>query len=217
MVGHASFRDLLTRTKGSLVAERMTTPVEVVSRGTKIDAAARQMVQLGLAHRLIVTEETPAVGSVSALDAMAALLGLPVVHAPTFPRFDRAMRISWKDEAELTFDAISVAPDGPGVFVLIQGAPLKPDWIIWTESTLNVRTRLSHLLCVPQKDALLAQLLEGAGNLRFRAAAVAKEGDRRRALEKIKDVAERWPASAFNCETEHGVAAHPSHADRDGM
>jgi hypothetical protein len=125
------------------------------------------------------------------------------------------MRISWTDEAELTRDAISVAPDGPGVFVLIQGTPLKPDWILWTEAALNVRTRLSHLLCVPQKDALLAQLLEGAGHLRFRAAAVANEGDRRRAVENLKEAAERWPASAFHCETEHSVAERPGHANRD--
>lgn len=212
VIGHASFRDLLARRRGSLVADRMTTPVEVVSRGTTIDEAGKRMARLGV-HNLVVTEETRAVGVVSALDVLSALLGMPVVHFPTFPDFDRTTGIAWTPELELTPEAIARAPDGPGVFVLIQGAPLQTDWIMWTEAALDVRARLSHLLHVPQKGALLAQLLEGAKNLRFRAAAIANDGDRRRALERLKEAAQRWPASAFNCETQHAVAEHPVHAD----
>jgi hypothetical protein len=80
-----------------------------------------------------------------------------------------------------------------------------------TGGTLNLRTRLAHLLCAPQKSALLTQLLAGAVNLRFRAAAVANDGDRQRTLAKLKEAAQRWPASAFNCETEQRVAEPQAH------
>ena len=212
VVGHASFRDLLTRRKGSLVGDRMTTLVEVVSPSTTIDEAGRRMSRLGV-HRLVVTEETHAVGVVSALDVMSALLGLPVAHPPAFPHFDRSTGVSWTDELELSSEAIPRAPDGPGIIVLIEGAPLKPDWIVWTEATPNVRTRLYDLISAPQSDVLLARFLESSGKLRFRAAALANEEDRRRTLEKLKEASQRWPGSAFHCETEHGVAKPATHAD----
>ena len=212
VVGHASFRDLLTRGKGPLVRERMTTPVEVVSPNTTIDEAGRRMSRLGV-HRLIVTEETRAIGVVSALDVMSALLGMPIKRPPAFPQFDRSTGVSWTDELELTAEAIPRAPDGPGVFVLIEGAPLKSDWIIWTEAATNVRSRLFDLISGPQKHSLLARLVESSGPLRFRAAATANEGDRRRILQKLKEGSRRWPGSAFHCETEHGVARGATHPE----
>jgi CBS domain-containing protein len=210
VVGHASFRDLLVRRNGPLVSDRMTTPVEVVSPPTPIEDAGRRMARLGV-HRLVVTEETKVVGVVSALDVMSALLGVPVVHPPAFPLFDRTLGISWTDEAELAIDALERAPDGPGLFVLIDSAPLRRDWIAWIEAAPNVRTRLDELLSAPQSDVLLGRIL--AGKLRFRAAAVANEGDQRRALEKLKEAARRWPGSPFECGTAHGVGKPPAHAN----
>jgi CBS domain-containing protein len=210
VIGHASFRDLLASRKGSLVADRMTTPVEVVSPDTTIDEAGRRMARLGV-HRLIVTEESRPVGVVSALDVLSALLGMPVVHPSAFPHFDPCTGITWTDEAELTLEAIPVAPEGPGLFVLIEGAPLKRDWTAWTEATPNVRTRLYELLSTPQEDKVLARLLEHPGKLRFRAALVPDEGERRRVLDALKEASVRWPASVFHCETEHDVARPPSH------
>jgi CBS domain-containing protein len=212
VIGHASFRDLLGPRKGSLVGDRMTTPVEVVSPGTTIDEAGRRMARLGL-HRLVVTEESRVVGVVSALDVVSALLGMPVVHPPAFPHFDPSTGTIWTDEAELTLDAIGTAPDGPGVFVLIEGAPLKRDWAVWTEATSNVRTRLYDLLSSPQEDAVLARLLEHPGKLRFRAALVTDEGERDRVLDALKEASARWPGSPFHCETEQTVARPASHAD----
>ena len=212
VIGHASFRDLLGRRKGSLVRDCMTTPVEVVSPSTTIDEAGRRMSQLRV-HRLVVTEESRAVGVLSALDVMSALLGMPVVHPPGFPHFDPSTGVSWTDELELTAEGITRAPDGPGVFVLIEGAPLKSDWIAWTEATPNVRTRLYDLVSAPQDDALLARLVENSGHLRLRAAAIANEGDRRRTLQKLKDASRRWPGSAFHCETEQTIANPPVHLD----
>ena len=46
VIGHASFRDLLSLGKGSLVADRMMTSVEVVSPSTPIDEVGRRMVRL---------------------------------------------------------------------------------------------------------------------------------------------------------------------------
>ena len=175
VIGHASFRDLLSSTKGSLVAERMTTPAETVTSSMAIDEAGRQMARKRV-HRLIVTEGSRAVGVVSALDVMSALLGMPVVHPPTFTHFGRGTGMIWTDEAKLSLDAISIAPDGPGVFVLIEGAPLRPDRVAWIEATPNVRARLCDLLSAPQDDASLAHVLACPDDLPFRAAASADAG-----------------------------------------
>src|SRR5437868_1086668 len=199
VLGHASFRDLLSKTKGSLVRDRMKTAVEVVSPSTPIDEAGRRMARLRV-HRLIVTEESRVVGVVSALDIISALLGIPIVHPAAFPHFDRSTGISWTDEAELTLEGVEVAPDGPGVFVLIEGDPLHPDWILWMEASSNVRTRLYELLSAPQDDAVLARIVEHPSKVRFRAAAAMDEAERRRVLEQLKQSAQRWPASAFHCE-----------------
>jgi CBS domain-containing protein len=211
VLGHASFRDLLSKTKGALVRDRMKTPVEVVSPSTPIDEAGRRMARLRV-HRLIVTEESRVVGVVSALDVVAALLGMPVGHPAAFPHFDRSTGTTWTDEAELTLEGVEVAPAGPGVFVLIEGNPLHPDWILWMEASSNVRTRLYELLSAPQDDVVLARIVEHPDKVRFRAAAVMDEGERRRILEQLRRTAQRWPASAFHCETDQPVARPLTHS-----
>ncbi len=75
-------------------------------------------------------------------------------------------------------------PDGPGVFVLIEGAPLKRDWVVWIEASPNVRARLTDLLSTPQNDAVLARILQRAGNLHFRATALADESERSRVVRR---------------------------------
>src|SRR5260370_19260756 len=204
VLGHASLRDLLSKTKGSLVKDRMKTAVEVVSPSTPIDEAGRRMARLRV-HRLIVTEESRVVGVVSALDVISALLGMPVVHPAAFPHFDRSTGITWTDEAELTLEGVEVAPNGPGVFVLIEGNPLHPDWILWMEASSNVRNRLYELLSAPQDDAVLARIVEHPGKVRFRAAGAMDEGERRLALAQLKQSYQRWPASSFHCEPDQTV------------
>jgi CBS domain-containing protein len=186
VIGHASLRDLLSMNKGPLVADRMTTPVEAVSPSTTLEEAAKRMARLRV-HRLVVTEGSHAVGVVSALDVMSALIGIPVVHPPAFPHFDRATGTTWTDEAELTLEAVPTAPDGPGLFVLIEGAPGERDWIVWTEATSNIRNRLYALLSEPQNDHVLSRIVEHPGRLRFRATWVADEGERRRVLDRLKN------------------------------
>jgi CBS domain-containing protein len=210
VIGHASLRDLLASKKGSRVAERMTTPVEVVSPTTAIDEAGRRMARRGI-HRLVVTEESRVVGVVSTLDIMSALLGMPVVHPPAFARLDPSTGTAWTAESELTLAALPAAPDGPGVFVLIEGAPLKRDWVVWIEASPNIRTRLNDLMSTPQNDAVLARILQRASNLHFRATALADESERSRVVEQLKENAARWPGSAFHCETEHNPGQPLSH------
>jgi len=211
VIGHASFRDLLSMRTGSLVGDRMTTSVEVVSPTTPIDEAGRRMARLRV-HRLIVTEGSRVVGVVSALDVMSALLGLPVTHPPAFPHFDRHTGVTWTDENEFSLDGLAAAPEGPGVLVLIEGSPLHRDWIAWTEASSNVRARLLDLLSAPQDDPVLARIVEHPGKLRFRAAAAADEGERRRIVDQLKESAKRWPASVFHYETERGITQAFAHS-----
>jgi CBS domain-containing membrane protein len=205
VVGHASMRDLLASQKGPTVADRMTTKPHVVRLGTTLDEAGRRMAEAHVHRLIVVDEQSHSVGIVSALDVVAALLGMPVVHPPTFPHFDRALGITWTNEAQLTRTLVPTAPDCPGVFVLIAGAPFERDRVVWSEAARNVRTRLFELLSAPQADQQLARLLAHPERLRFRAAAIVGQKERGRILEYLRTSTARWHGS-FGCETEPGVA-----------
>jgi len=205
VVGHASMRDLLASRKGPTVADRMSTKPHVVRLGTTLDEAGRRMAEDHVHRLIVVDEQSHSVGVVSALDVIAALLGIPVVHPPTFPHFDRALGITWTNETQLTLTHVPTAPDGPGLFVLIAGAPFERDRVVWSEAAKNVRTRLFELLSAPQADQQLARLLAHPDRLRFRTAAIAGEKGRSRILEYLRTSTARWHGS-FGCETEPGVA-----------
>jgi CBS domain-containing protein len=192
VVGHASLRDLLSST----VAERMTTSPEVARIGTTIEEAGRQMIRHRVHRLIVVDDDLRAVGVASLLDVTSALLGMPVVHPPAFSHFDRALGVTWTDEAQLTLDSIASAPDGSGVFVLIRAEPGKPDQVVWSEGVTNVRTRLLELLSKTQEDIVLVRLLDEPAQLRFRAAAIEDKNALARIVERTKTNAELWGWSA---------------------
>lgn len=205
VLGHASTRDLLAASKGPTVAERMATNARTVDVGMAVDEAARRMVD-GRVHQLIVVDAGGrAVGVVSAVDIVAALVGLPIVHHPTSPQFDRAFGIAWTDQAQLKKELVSTAPEAPGVFVLIEGAAMSADRVVWAEGGANIRSRLFDLLSSPQDDETLAELLTDPERLRFRAAAIPDPGVRLRALEFLRaSIAPR--RDSFRCETDPRIA-----------
>jgi hypothetical protein len=186
-VGVVSLHDLVGEVAGTTVGERMTSPALVVDRDETVDAAARKLVEHDV-HRLVVTDaEQRAVGVVSSLDLIRALIGLPAHHPDAFPHQDAA-GLSWTDPTELDLDHADAAPDGPGLFVLVYDHPGRPSVPVWAESAPNVRTRIHQLLSLPQDEQpWLARILErDAPDLRFRAASVADPEARARALERAQ-------------------------------
>lgn len=182
-LGMVSLRDLAGQQDDTSVAILMTSPAGVVRCEASISEAGHRLAETGY-HRLMVIDEAGClVGVVAALDVVRALLGHPVVHPAAFPHLDAETGLTWTDDAPLVRGKLQVAPDGPGVLVLLYGGAFVPERIVWTESCANVRARLKEILWTPQEPALAAWLDKRP--LRFRAASLEDAQRRRQLVELI--------------------------------
>ena len=188
-VGMISLRDL-TRpgVAPTPVSIRMSTPVGTIAAESPLQDAGRLLAETGF-HRLVVVDEVGrAVGLVSTLDVIRGLLGMPASHPSTFPHYDSATGLTWTDDTDLSFDRVEVAPEGPGVFVLLRGGPGEKETVVWSEAALNVRRRLVELLASHERLPSPLQPALAQGRLRFRAAAAADSDARVRALRAVAPV-----------------------------
>jgi len=186
-VGVVSLHDLVGEVGGTTVGERMTSPALVIDENQTVEEAARQLVDHDVHHLAVTDSADRAVGVVSSLDLVRALVGLPAHHPPAFPHQDAA-GLSWSDLTELEVDHADTAPDGPGLLVLVYDPKGRPSVPVWAESAPNVRTRVHEMLSLPQDDhPWLARILrEDRRGLRFRAASVADPRARAEALERAR-------------------------------
>ena len=177
-VGMASFRDLLSRTDGANVCDRMTSPAVAVRETATIEEVARYVADSGHHRVIVVDADGCAVGVVSTLDVIRGLIGMPAKHPGSFPHYDHETGLVWTDDEMLDLDHLEVAPDGPGIFVLSRGRAGTRDVAIWAEDSENVRTRLTEILSTTTPEpAALAQAL-AHGSVRFRAAPVSDAATR---------------------------------------
>jgi len=186
LVGVVSLRDLIAR-HGPTVGDRMTKPVITMSAHTSVEDAARTLSETDL-HRLVVVDDDGApIGIVAAVNLMRALIGLPARHPSAFPHVDPTVRLSWTDETVLDELHADIAPDGPGVLVLVHGGAHHRETPVWVEALLNVRTRVLELILVPQAHPTLSRLLEhDRDNMRFLAAVVRDAEARERAAAELR-------------------------------
>jgi CBS domain-containing protein len=145
-LGFVALRDLASAPEGAHVLVRMTAPVESIAATATIQEAATMMTERSRHHLVCVDAEGRAVGFVGTLDVLRGLMGQPVPHPRAFPHFDPKSGLVWSDEAQLTFAEAERAPAMPGVFVLIDAAPGKPNRVVWSESTGDLRKSLRDLL-----------------------------------------------------------------------
>lgn len=179
--------------------ERMSQPAMCIDASTDIETAARRLAAEDVHHLVVVDGAGSAVGMVSVLDVMRALVGVPAHHPGTFPHWDPVTESSWTDDWPLDASHASHAPEGPGVLVLVQPAVGTADPIVWVETSPNVRQRvilLAHRTSSYDYDAALARLLERA-DLCFRAAPVRDDEDRERLARRLRsDIEHRPPPGA---------------------
>jgi CBS domain protein len=171
-LGMVSWRDLVGSPPDVRVADRMSAPAVVIPEDARVADAARRIGETGHRHLVVVEATGRAVGMVSSIDLVRALVGLPAVHPRAFPHFDVSSGLTWTDDQELDERNVPAAPDGPGVLLLLHDAPGTFRRIAWVESAHNVQTRLLDLLSLPQESPDLARLLDHRPHLRFRAAFV---------------------------------------------
>lgn len=182
--------------EGSAV-DRMSRPAMCIEGGASITMAARQLAVADAHHLVVVDFAGTAVGVVSALDVLRALLGIPARHPAAFPHWDPGTQASWTDEWPLEEAHAFRAPDGAGVFVLVRGSSGETDATVWVEECSNVRDRIAALAALSSSaEPALARLLE-RHDLRFRAAIVHDEEERARLMSGLRsDVAHRPPPGA---------------------
>jgi len=187
--GMGSIRDLVGPRRGGTVEQCMTSPVDTIAEGATIDEAARALAERDRHRFVVVNDEGAAVGMVSAVDIVRGMLGLAARHPAAFPHYDRTTGLSWTDDASLDHEHVDVAPDGPGVLVLVHGGKGTRDRMVWAEGVNNVRTRVAELLSIPQSDSPLLARALGLGGLRFRAALTRDPEVRQRAAEALRSEA----------------------------
>ena len=168
-VGVVSLRDVVFR-QGATVAERMSSPAVVVREDARISDAAKLIAETGYRRLVVIDDANQVVGMLSAVDVIRGLVGLPAQHPAAFPHFDVKTGLQWTDDAVLEMNRVEVAPDGPGLLLLIYSVPGAPDVVAWAESANNVQTRLLDILSLPQENPELNRSLGHRAHLRFHAA-----------------------------------------------
>lgn len=184
-IGMLSISDLLGNVKNDSVEDRMSTPIIGVRQDEEIDTAARTFARTGFHHMVVVDAAGKAVGFLSVLDVMRAMLGLPAQKPTTFPHYDEPTGLVWTDDTEMTEAGVQVAPAGPGLLVLVKTVPERVDAIVWAEVSDDVRARL--LAMIEGASSPVAQDL-ASGKLRFRAASAPDEATREAAFAALGDV-----------------------------
>jgi CBS domain-containing protein len=194
-VGVVSIRDLFDGDGlGETAQERMSRPALCVTISATVEQAARQLASTDMHHLVVVDGTGAAVGMLSTLDALRALLDLPARHPKTFPHWDPDTCVSWTDDAPLDTESSRHVFEGAGVLMLRAGRLGERDAVIWVESSGNLRERVRRLsFRLEVEEPALKRALSIPG-IRFRAAAVSDEAKRSEIVLLLRQRIEHTPA-----------------------
>lgn len=172
-IGFVALSDLVDGPPGLRIADRMSSPADVVVAGATIREAAATMARRSRHHLVCVDVEGRAVGFVSLLDVVRALVGAPICHPDSFPHYDPTTGLQWTNPIQLGLAMIETAPAGAGVLALIDGTPDRPDRVVWSEVVDDVRCRLRELATRPAAAPAHVREVALTGHLWFRAATMS--------------------------------------------
>jgi CBS domain-containing protein len=191
-VGVVSLRDLLdSNGPAGAAQDRMSRPALCVSISATVEQAARQLARMNMHHLVVVDGAGTAVGMLSTLDALRALLDLPARHPTTFPHWDEATGTSWTDDWPLDADAPPRVPEGAGVLALTTGRLRERDAVVWAESAGDLRRLVRRLSSLPQSEDI--KELVSLPGIRFRVAVVQDEDTRLRIVTLLRQRIEQTP------------------------
>jgi CBS domain-containing protein len=131
--------------------------VTSVHHDASIQEAARALAEHKAERLILVDDRGVAVGAVSALDLLRALLGFGVDRSDRSPRTPAPGH--WSPSVWFSLDAVGHIPAAPGIIVLA-GADQGPHPALsWVEATSNLHERLDEMLRLPQQSTELEALL----------------------------------------------------------
>ena len=174
VLGIVGVPDLISDTGGDHTRDRISGAAVTVVDSATVNEAALKLSQHHV-HRLIVVDaDGRAVGIVSAVDLVSALVGQPVTHPTGFPNLDTSGKVSWSGDQLLEPENAAQVPNEPGVLVLVYGGAGREEVPVWVEDVQNLRARADDLVAGPPPDnAALANILNrDHGHLRFRTAVI---------------------------------------------
>jgi CBS domain-containing protein len=191
-VGVVSLRDLLD--SGGTARDRMSAPAICISVSAPIDAAARQLARADMHHLVVVDGTGAAVGMLSTLDVLRALVDVPTRHPQTFPHWDEATGTCWTDDWPLDEEYVAYAPAATGVLALTTGRLGERNEVLWVEACDDLRARVLRLAssAAAEETTRLRRVLETPG-LRFRTVTVGNASAQNRIINVLQDRIDHAP------------------------
>jgi hypothetical protein len=171
----------------------MSRPATCIEGSAGIEIAARRLVAGDLHHLVVVDGAGVAMGIVSVLDVMRAMLGLPAHHPDAFPHWNSATQSSWTDDVPLDAEHASQAPNAAGVVALVRAGFGETDVIVWAEACANVRDRIVAISAGAYSDEVALTRVLDCRALRFRVAPIRDDAHRERVAMGMRSAIEHRP------------------------
>jgi len=190
-VGVTSLRDLARM--GPSKAP-MTKPATTVAANASIESVAETMATTNRHHLVVVGSDGKAVGMVSTLDVIRAMLGRPATHPSTFPGHDAHLGGWWSsDEVLADSNVLATVPEEAGVLLLLHGGVGSDERPAWAEGPPNLRLRVRELVRDPATlEPALAAILS-QGRILFRYSIVSDRDARSSLVQRLRDRISKIP------------------------
>lgn len=188
-VGVTSLRDLV---RVGVADAPVTSPATTVALNASVASAAETMATTGRHHLVVVGADGRAVGMVSTLDVIRALLGYPVKHPPTFPQQD-PLGASWSNDQALDEKGLDAVPHEPGVLLLLRGGREQDQDRVWAETATDLHERANDLVTHRVAEAESLELVLRERNLRMRYAVESDPSKRASLARRVQELIEHTP------------------------
>lgn len=180
-VGVASLRDVESCHDIEELADHLSRSALSLPQSTTVEAAAQALAARQAESLVLVDDFGVAVGALSALDLLRALVGCSEGAEREASSTARSA-LAWSKAEVLELSAAHRAPAAPGVILLGPGSSSGSKRALWVEASPDIRERLDQMLRMPQDDPRLEALLDVyPRDLRFRCL-VVHEPERRERL-----------------------------------
>jgi CBS domain-containing protein len=156
-LGMATVREIDACRRVEDLCTHLKQPALTVHQDTTIESAARTLATHEADTLVLVDDQGVAVGALSALDLLRALLGL--VSGGPEQEHSSGSRGGWSRGALLNLDSVHHAPQAPGIILFDPGGSGAHPHIVWAEAADSIRERLDQMLLNPQTEPVLEELL----------------------------------------------------------